>query len=314
MKLSVAMITYNQERYIGQAIESVLAQSVNFDYEIVIGEDCSTDSTREIVMNFARGYPNCIVPLVRDHNLGGPRNLDATLASCRGQYVALLEGDDYWTSVDKLQKQVDFLDAHPDRALCCHRVKFVNEIDPADFYIYPPRAAGAYTLEDLLQANFVVTCSVVMRRELMGDVPMWLSEMKVGDWARSALVARHGTIELMDESMATYRVHPGGVWTSLSPSTQLLEVTRMLRRLDEHLGFQYTNAIWRTITWPYLEKALTARSNGRRVDAAKHLVNCMWNGGLRSRWNWRPLAGLAAYAVFGPWYEAARRAGRTVFR
>src|SRR5580700_3234664 len=109
MKLSVAMITYNQERYIGQAIESVLAQRVNFDYEIVIGEDCSTDGTREIVRDFGRRYPNRIVPLVRDQNLGGPKNLISTLASCRGQYVALLEGDDHWTSADKLQKQVDYL-------------------------------------------------------------------------------------------------------------------------------------------------------------------------------------------------------------
>src|ERR1700676_4069851 len=102
MKLSVMMITYNHERFIAQAIESVLAQRVNFDYEIVIGEDCSTDRTRNIVMDFHRRYPDRIVPLLRRYNLGGPENLIATLASCGRQYVALLEGDDYWTCADKL--------------------------------------------------------------------------------------------------------------------------------------------------------------------------------------------------------------------
>jgi glycosyltransferase involved in cell wall biosynthesis len=117
MKLSVAMITYNHERFITQALESVLAQRVNFDYEIVVGEDCSTDDTRAIVMYFHRRYPGRIVPLLREKNIGGARNIELTLAACRGQYVAMLEGDDYWTCEDKLQRQVDFLDANPDYAI-----------------------------------------------------------------------------------------------------------------------------------------------------------------------------------------------------
>src|SRR5271167_3774085 len=103
MKLSVMMITYNHEGFIAQAIESVLAQRVNFDYEIVVGEDCSTDRTRDILMDFHRQYPDRIVPLLRNQNIGAMRNAEATLAACRGQYLALIEGDDYWTCEDKLQ-------------------------------------------------------------------------------------------------------------------------------------------------------------------------------------------------------------------
>ena len=215
MKLSVAMITYNQERFIGQAIESVLAQKVNFDYEIVIGEDCSTDGTRAIVTDFSRRYPGRIVPLLRERNLGGPHNFLGTLAACRGQYLALLEGDDYWTSVDKVQRQVDFLDAYPDRALCCHRVKFLYETGSAPIDFYPLLAAGPYTIQDLLRVNFVVTCSSMLRRELIDHLPRWLFETYLGDWPLYAIIASHGKIELMDEIMATYRVHSGGVWSSL---------------------------------------------------------------------------------------------------
>ena len=215
MKLSVAMITYNQERFIGQAIESVLAQRVNFDYEIIIGDDCSTDGTRALLTDFQRRYPERIMLILRPQNIGPMRNIESTLAACRGQYLSILEGDDYWTSTDKIQKQVDFLDSHPECSMCCHRVKFLNETGSAELDVFPPRAAGPYTIEDLLRENFVITCSAVMRRDLMNGYPSRLSEMIVGDWARSAWVARHGTIELMDEIMAAYRVHAGSMWSSL---------------------------------------------------------------------------------------------------
>ena len=239
MKLSVAMITYNQERFIGQAIESVLAQKVNFDFEIVIGEDCSTDGTRAIVMDYQRRYPDRIMSVLRQRNVGPMRNIESTLAACRGEYLSILEGDDYWTSTNKIQKQVDFLDSHPGCALCCHRVKFLNETAPAEFEIFPPRAAGPYTIEDILNCNFVMTCSAVMRRNLMDGYPSELSEMLVGDWARSAWVARHGTIELMDEIMSVYRVHAGSMWSSLPVSTRVRESATMLRLLDKELGYVY---------------------------------------------------------------------------
>jgi glycosyltransferase involved in cell wall biosynthesis len=308
MKLSVAIITYNHERFVAQAIESVLAQKVNFDYEIVIGEDSSTDCTREIVMDFARRYPERIVPLIRDQNLGGARNLTATLAACRGQYVALLEGDDYWTSVDKLQLQVDILEDHPDRALCCHRVRTLNESGTAEFEVFPPHAAGPYSVEDLLRGNFVMTCSAVMRRDLLGPPPHWYFKTNVGDWPLFAMVARHGKIELMDEVMAAYRVHAGSTWSMLPSRTRLLEGARMLTALDEQLGFQYTNTIRQTITRSYLELAISARANGKRTEAVVHLVSYIRSGGLLSPANWRLLAGLMVYTVLGSWYKLFSRA------
>src|ERR1700737_2056019 len=127
MKLSIAMITYNHEEFIGQAIESVLAQKVNFDYELVIGEDCSTDGTRAVILDFHRRYPDRIVPLLRERNLGLMGNFARTIAGCRGRYLALLEGDDYWICTDKLQRQVDFLEANPSWAICCTRAQVKNE-------------------------------------------------------------------------------------------------------------------------------------------------------------------------------------------
>jgi glycosyltransferase involved in cell wall biosynthesis len=308
MKLSVAMITYNQERFIGQAIESVLAQKVNFDFEIVIGEDCSTDGTRTVVMDFHRRYPDRIVLILRPQNIGPMRNMESTLAACRGRYLSILEGDDYWTSVDKIQKQVDFLDFHPECAICCHRVRFLNETGSTEFDIFPPRAAGSYTIQDLLRGNFVMTCSAVARRDLLVGFPSALSQMIVGDWARFAWVARHGTIELMHEVMATYRVHAGSMWSLLPFPTRMRESARMLRVLDKELGYVYRDTISQTIASLYLQMALTARLNGKRIETAKHVLSCIRNGGLRLGTGMRTVAGLAGYTLLGSGYKVFSRA------
>src|SRR6478736_8585051 len=116
MKASTLIVTYNQEKYIEQAVRSALMQETNFPHEIVIGEDCSTDGTREIVARLAAENPGRIRAILRPRNLGMHENHRATHAACDGKYVAMLEGDDYWVDPLKLQKQANFLDAHPE---CC---------------------------------------------------------------------------------------------------------------------------------------------------------------------------------------------------
>ena len=109
-KVSVLMITYNQESFIAQAIRSALMQITDFDYEIVIGDDYSTDRTRQIVADIACKHPARIKPVFQNVHVGANRNLVAALKACPGEYVAVLEGDDYWTTQNKIQLQVDFLD------------------------------------------------------------------------------------------------------------------------------------------------------------------------------------------------------------
>jgi len=299
MKLSVMMITYNHEQFIAQAIESVLTQRVNFDYEIVIGEDCSTDGTRAIVMDFHRRYPNRIVPLLRNQNLGVMQNLESTLMACRGQYLALLEGDDYWICDEKLQKQIDFLDSKPDCAICCHHVDFLNETGSA--YFVPRFPGGSYTIEDLLKGNFIMTCSTVLRRDLVCELPGWLREMKLGDWPMFVIAARHGTIELMSEVMAVYRVHQGGTWSSLPKITRLRESVRMLKALDRHLEFQYTGIISRLLADSYFELACYARKDNNRAETGRNVFSLLRYGGWRHAASRRTLAGLAAYTLMGSW-------------
>lgn len=116
------MLTYNQERYINEAIRSVMLQETNFPFELVIGNDASTDCTGTICADWQKKYPEQIVLFNRKKNLGLQQNFIQTYAQCRGQYIAICEGDDFWTDKRKLQIQADFLDTHPDYSTCFHRV------------------------------------------------------------------------------------------------------------------------------------------------------------------------------------------------
>jgi glycosyltransferase involved in cell wall biosynthesis len=310
MKLSVAMITYNQEQFIGEAIESVLAQKVNFDFEIVIGEDCSTDGTQAVVTDFHHRYPGRIIPLLRNHNLGAISNLQETLAACHGQYVALLEGDDYWIRDDKLQKQVDFLDAHPECAICCHRARYVDELNATDVDVFPSLPVGSYTIDDLLKGNFVMTCTAVLRREWIDTLPSWFCEMQLGDWPLFALVAQHGEIRLLDEVAAVYRIHAGGIWSSRSQISRLQESVRMLQALNKQLGYRHAGAIRQAIARCYLELATFSRAESDRTQTARNVFECLRNGGLRLPSGPRFLAGLAAFALIGSGYKVFSRANR----
>lgn len=112
--VSIVMLVYNHERFLAQALDSILMQKVNFAYELIVGEDCSPDKSREILKSYEKKFGPALVPLYRQKNLGSKKNLKDCLNHCRGKYIAFLEGDDFWTDVGKLQKQVDFLESHPD--------------------------------------------------------------------------------------------------------------------------------------------------------------------------------------------------------
>jgi glycosyltransferase involved in cell wall biosynthesis len=311
MKLSVMMITYNHERFIAQALESILSQRVNFDYEIIVAEDNSTDGTRDIVLDFYRRYPNRIVPLLRDCNLGAMKNFVEALAVCRGKYVAVLEGDDYWTHEDKLQRQINFLDQHTDHAICCHRAQIVDETGAGQSRVYPMLPAGSYGISDLFHENWIVTCSVMYRWGSVVPLPDWFLTLKMGDWPLHVLVGRTGKIHLMDEVLSVYRIHQRGIWSSLSNFDRLQATAAMLTALDKHLEFQYTQTIRRALAQAYFEMARHARQDGNRAETGKHLISFLRNGGWQFSGSRRAQAGLAAYTLIGSWYKVFSRANQT---
>ena len=186
--LSVVMTTFNHERYIATAIESVLRQQTDFPIEIVIGEDCSTDRTLNIAMDYQSQYPEAIRIVRSETNVGWRANYRRTIAAARGRYIALLDGDDYFIHRKKLQMQVDLLEANPDVGMCYGRSERVDENGTTTIY---PEGECATTFEAMLRRNPAENCTVVARKELVeryyaeirpeehpewltDDLPMWL--------------------------------------------------------------------------------------------------------------------------------------------
>lgn len=283
------MTTYNHEKYIAQSVESALNQRVNFNYEIVVGEDCSTDHTREIVVGLRDDHPEKIRLLLHDKNLGrwGKFNFVETLRSCQGKYIALLDGDDYWTDPNKLQKQVDFLESHPECAICFHDVTLLYEDGTPAGRSRNTSKKDIFTIEDLLYGNLMFACSVMFRRGLFGDFPEWFYSCKMGDWALHLINAQYGKIGYLKEVMAVYRVHQGGFWTSQNELIQAKDCTQILDHLVNHLDDKYkrkTTAA-RAYSYQYLSEVYYQQGDiaNARSSLLKSLRICLSNKSILNR-------------------------------
>jgi glycosyltransferase involved in cell wall biosynthesis len=313
MKVSVIMITYNHERFIEQAIESVLAQQADFDYELLIGEDCSTDNTAEIVRRYQRKHPNRIRTIMRRENVGGRRNAADLNRMVRGQYLALLEGDDYWTCPEKLQRQVDFLDAHADYAVSFHSAKMEWEdgSHPPVFHT-PPGRKPSYTLEELLVHDFVSTSTIMVRHGLFPAYPDWYWKAPVGDWPFLVLHAMHGKLGYIDECWSTYRQHSGGIHSSLSEEKRLEQRLDVVRLFRDVLGPQYRDLLTRSLHARCLTLALHYQKTGRQALAKKYAGLSIDESDSNPMARWRNMAKVRIYMSV-PWlydFVAGRRETR----
>lgn len=245
-KVSVVTLTYNHERYVAQTLESVLGQKCDFDFEYLVGDDASTDGTAAILAEHAARHPGRLEVVLRDENVGAQRNAQDLFARCTGQYLAILDGDDFWTSEEKLQTQVDFMDAHPDCALCFHRAVPVDEDGAVIEGPLPAGVAERTTIDDLLEGNYISSCTVMYRWGLT-PLPGWWNDTWIGDYPLHVLHAQHGWIGYIDRSMAAYRKNAGGLWTREHAVRRSEEFLKTLQRLDAEMGLAHHAKIQRTV-------------------------------------------------------------------
>jgi glycosyltransferase involved in cell wall biosynthesis len=258
MKASVLIVTYNQQDLIGQAIESALSQVTDFDYEIVVADDCSTDRTRSVACGYCDRFPDRVRVLIRERNLGLMGNLPQAFLECRGDYVACLDGDDYWTGSEKLQRQVDFLDAHPDYSICFHNALMVwDDSSEGPTLHSPPGRRSTYHLDELLVHDFISTSAAVVRNHLVRAFPDWYARFPVPDWPFFVLHAMHGKIGYLDADWSVYRQHAGGAYSPLAYEKQREQNIAIIRLFRESLGPE-----WRTL--------LTDAAHSRCLSLALH--------------------------------------------
>lgn len=218
--LSICCVTYNHKKYIRQCLDSFLMQKTNFKFEIIIHDDASTDGTADIIKEYYEKYPDIIKPIFQTENqFSQGKSISKTFIYPRikGKYVALCEGDDYWTDPYKLQKQVDFLEANPDYSICFHSVKVTHESASTKSYIYPQmkKSRKGFTFNTLLNWNFIQTNSVVYRwrfhNENFNDIIP--DGILPGDWYLHLCHAKIGKIGFLRDVMSVYRRHPEGIWS-----------------------------------------------------------------------------------------------------
>ena len=218
--VSVYMITYNHEKFIAQALDGILMQEVDFPYEIVIGEDKSTDRTRAVVCEYQRRHPDKIRLHLSRENLFRQKLAGlGPLAACRGKYIAMCEGDDYWTDPKKLQKQVAILESEPDVSGCFSNAAIVNDTgdaqpsawlgsgSPASFGRKPQKTYLSQS--DMIRGHCIPTCTLFARADLIREMPPWTHQVPTGDWSLAMILTEHGSVKFMDEVTAVYRRHSG---------------------------------------------------------------------------------------------------------
>jgi glycosyltransferase involved in cell wall biosynthesis len=260
--VSICCITYNHANYIKDAINGFLNQQTNFPIEIIIHDDASTDGTANIVRTYQERYPQLIKSILQSENQYSTRGFGFfanVLAEAQGKYIALCEGDDYWTDESKLQKQVDYLESNHDYAICFHKVKLLEDGHfKADYITNVP--ASISTINDLAWGNYIHTCSCMFRNRGIKGIGPGFSESPLGDYYLHMMNAQSGKIFQIDSVMAVYRLHRDSVWSN---SNYLDSVVKTLKARHCILAdLSYTQSLARrNLVDGSIELALFLRKN-----------------------------------------------------
>lgn len=257
IKVSIVCNTYNQEKYIEDAIESFIDQKTNFDYEILIHDDASTDNTKKIIEKYYNNYPNLIKPIFQKENQysKGVSIMDIQLERANGKYIAFCEGDDFWTDVNKLQTQYDILENNTNIDMVAHAVTMIDEnTKKQKGMISPSKNEGVLTIEEVILGGggYIGTNSLFFRKSVLIPKPPIRKKMEL-DYTIQIAGALKGGIYYIPKTMSSYRVCSKGSWSNemLINKEKLINVQdkiiNMLEFLNNDTNFKYNDTIIETI-------------------------------------------------------------------
>lgn len=240
------MVCYNQEKYIGNAIDSILMQKGEAAREVVVLDDASTDRTFEIATEKLQGVAGAIL-VKNERNLGITKNYQKGFSLCRGEYVFVLEGDDYWINTAKTQRQIEFLEENPFCSMCFH--PFLTQDDnkgtlTSNFKNANATVFDVFTAHDLIQnegliANYSVCC---YRKSALDKLPKEIFDLTTYDWMVNITVGQYGFLGRINTVMSVYRVSNNGVWSAKSLEERLRQTERLIHDYDKALNYRYTNS------------------------------------------------------------------------
>lgn len=246
--VSVLMIAYNKEDYIEEAIKGVVKQSkalrrLGFQPELIIMDDCSTDSTPAIIERYHKLYPEIIKPVRNPHNLGLQGNYLAGFPLCKGKYMAICDADDYWFLGSKLARQIKYMERHPECAITFHRMVNLYE-DSGEKSLSNGGTPVVTNISQLSRSNYITNSSVVYRRELieLTALPAWMHDITSPDYAMHMFYASKGNIRYFRRPMGVYRKASGSAWSMTDNLKRLQMALDVRRHLIDWLGESHPEA------------------------------------------------------------------------
>lgn len=252
--VSISCLTYNHEKFIADALDSFIMQIVDFEYEILIHDDASTDRTADIIRSYEEKYPHLFNSVYRSENIysTGQKVCEVNQIRARGKYITICEGDDYWTDPYKLQKQVNYMEAHPSCSLCVHASYIVNENKEIQKqHVRPHIGDKEFSVQEIITSGggLFATNSVLYVRDLVLTRPRFFTLSPVGDYPLVILLALQGSVYYIDEYMSAYRIGFEGSWSvsTYSDTNKVIKhferTLEMLEELDAYTNHQYTDSI-----------------------------------------------------------------------
>ena len=256
--VSIVCITYNHENYIADAIESFLMQKANFSYEILIHDDASTDRTPEIIKQYESKYPDLIKPIYQTENQysKGVKLGRLNRERAKGKYIAICEGDDFWTDPYKLQKQVDYMEKNPECSMCVHAAyRVTSDKKKLKSHVRPNRGNKVFTVEEVIEGEggLFATNSILCPAVFSTNPPDFYEKAPVGDYPFTIYLALQGTVYYIDEFMSAYRVGVKDSWSSRMSSSierrvaHCNKIMDMLDEINRYSEYKYDIAIKKRI-------------------------------------------------------------------
>jgi glycosyltransferase involved in cell wall biosynthesis len=256
IEVSIFITVYNHGKYLSQCLDSIVSQITEFPFEVIVGEDCSTDNSREILVDYVTKYPDLIKPLLWEKNQGnkecpGKGNFIQTFYNCRGKYIVYIEGDDFLTCNDKLQIQYDFLEQNKEASACFHNaiMSYEDGSGTENHNINPINQKTKIYPEDFLikrEVWFMATAGVMFRRNLVGEkLPDWFLKSKSGDIPLYLILSNQGYIGYIDKVMSVYRRHKAGLSYTDSEFDEkfILNRIEMYTNVNKALNHKYNSQI-----------------------------------------------------------------------
>lgn len=245
MKVSILLITYNQEQYIRECLDSLIMQEASWEAEVIVADDCSTDNTLSIIREYSGRSPFGFVFLPSEKNLGFVKNYQRAFSACRGDYIAVMEGDDYWTSPKRLTAHVRFLELHRECVMTMNRYITFNQsigsyavsnwnVQDDYEYITSAQMASGNRLGNL--------SACVFRKKEIDKIKPDLYELVISDWMIGMVLGQFGFIAILKEVMSAYRVHDNGQWSKLSKKEQVEGLIGIIDEYNKYLEFKFDAA------------------------------------------------------------------------